>query len=133
MAQEDTVRRTARRARRFRSGDLALLMLIGALVLVFVNYDPLEVLSFLYNPWVGIVIMLLLLEFLWLKSTDRTRIYRLEMDRLRDRARRDERLLRRARDLVSQGVEYPNGEADGRPGDWMQKAKDLRRELDERL
>lgn len=130
---QEAGRRTTRRARNVRSGDLVVLTLVGGLLLLFFNYDFYDIIGFLYNPWVGLVILLLILEFLWLKSTDRTRVYRLELDRLRDRARHDERLLRRAREVLDRGIRGPATEEEGRPGDWQRHAKDLLDDMEERL
>lgn len=114
-------------------GDVVLVLLVAGIVWLFLSFDPTEVLAALYNPWVGVVVLLLILEYLWIKSGDRTRIYRRELDRLRDRAKKDERLLRRSREILSQTIDGPATEEEGRPGDWLSRARELRQELDERL
>jgi len=102
-------RRLARRAgretkipARVRSGDVALVVLIGGGLLLVWNFPLSEIFGYLYHPVSGLVALLLIIEFLWLKSGDRTRIYRLEVERLRALRRTDEELLKQCRQVLSE-------------------------------
>lgn len=86
---------------RVRSGDVALVTLLGGVLLLLFNFSFAEIFAALYHPVSGVVALLLIIEFLWLKSTDRTRIYRLEIDRLRRLRRTDEDLLKQCRSALS--------------------------------
>jgi hypothetical protein len=88
---------------RVRSGDVVLVTLLGAALLLIFNFSPSEIFSYLYHPVSGVIALLLIIQFLWLKSTDRTRIYRMEIDRLRRLRRADEDLLKQCRTAVSAG------------------------------
>ncbi len=116
------------RRKRIRTGDLFLVVLFGAVAVLVYNYSLSELIGVLYNPVAGLVVVLLIAQFLWLKSGDRTRVYRLEVERLRDSRRRDEGLMRRAADLLSEAEE---GDANKEP--WRERSSALRRELEERL
>lgn len=118
---------------RVRSGDVIILLIIGVFVIAAINTSPGAVFDFLYSPTAGLILLIMILEFLWLKSGDRTRVYRLEIDRLRAQRRRDEDLLRRARDIIHQSVNNPATEEEGRPGDWRQRAVDVEKDIDHRL
>lgn len=123
-----------------RAGDLVLIFVIVALLLLVAGIDfqnPGEIVNFffglLFNPTAGLILLIVIVEFLWLKSYDRTRIYKLEADRLRELRKRDEKLLRRAREVIDQAVSNPETEEEGRPGDWLQRAKDTAEDIKERL
>lgn len=122
----------ARRSR-IRSGDIFLVVLFAAIGVVLVNWRPSEIFGFLYHPVVGLVLLVMIVEFLWLKSGDRTRVYRLEIDKLRALRRKDQDLLGKARDVIRDGVQMPEAEENGRPGDWRQRALDTVKDIDERL
>jgi hypothetical protein len=129
----ETNKRPSRR-RRIRSGDVIILLIIGALVVAAFNFSSAgDFISFLYQPLVGIILLIIIIEFLWLKSSDRTRVYAIEIERLRSLRRKDEALLRETKKLLKQAVQHPETEEEGRPGDWHQKALNLSKDLDERL
>jgi hypothetical protein len=83
-----------------RSGDVALVSVIGGFFLLLANFSLGEIVGYIYHPVAGLIALLLIIQYLWLKSADRTRIYRMEIDRLRGQRRRDEELLRQCRDLI---------------------------------
>ncbi len=121
------------RRKRIRSGDIVILVIVAGLVAVFYNFTVDEIFNILYSPQTGLIVLIIIVQFIWLKSGDRTRVYRIEIQKLRDQRRQDEDFLRKAKEIVEVAIDYPNGEADGRPGDWQRKAKDLQRNLEERL
>jgi hypothetical protein len=95
--------RLRRAAARVRNGDVLLAIVIGAAIVLLVNFSLAEIFGFLYHPVAGLIALLLIVEYLWLKSGDRTRIYRMEVDRLRQLRRSDEDLLRRCRAALKSG------------------------------
>lgn len=123
----------AGRRSRVRSGDVVIVILVSVAAVILYNYTVSDILGFLYNKYVGLVVLLLMLQFIWLKSGDRTRVYYLEIEKLRARRRRDEELLRRANEVIDLAIKYPKPEAEGRPGDWLQKARDVVKDIRERL
>lgn len=123
----------SKRPRRVRAGDIIIILVLAAIIGAMVNYSPGAIIDFIYSPVAGVILVVMILEFLWLKSGDRTRVYRIEIDRLRSQRRRDEDLLRRAHEIVDQAIEYPESEEKGRPGDWRQKAIDTRKDISDRL
>ena len=128
----DAIRR-GRRGPRVRSGDILLVVVIFALVFIFATFEFTEVIRILYHPVTVLILTVMIVEFLWLKSSDRTRIYRLEGDRLRRLRSVDEQLLRRARDVIKAAVDGPDTEEQGRSGDWHQRAVDVTKDIDSRL
>ena len=121
------------RRRRLRTGDIVLVMLLIGVFSLFYNFSLQGIFELLYQPVSGLILLIVILEFLWLKSGDRTRLYRIEIDRLRARRYQDEELLRRARAVIDQAVKGPESEEAGRAGDWRQRAVDTVKDLDERL
>ena len=117
----------SRRGQRVRSGDVLLVVVVAAVALVLVNVDPATLFGLLYHPVAGLILLIMIVEFLWLKSGDRTRVYKLEIDRLRLQRRHDEDLLRRTRQLLNEAAKEPRAE------DFPQKVVELRREIEERL
>ncbi len=121
------------RRKRVRSGDLIVLLIAAVVIIIVYNYQVSDIVGVLYNPWVGVVLVIMILEFLILKSGDRTRVYRLELDKLRESRRKDEDLLKKARTIIDQSIEYPESEEEGRPGDWLMRAKDVVKDIGDRL
>jgi uncharacterized membrane protein YciS (DUF1049 family) len=66
-------------------------------ILAFANFSFSDIFGLLYHPVAGLLALVMIVEFLWLKSADRTRIYKLEIDRLRRQLRDDDTLLRETR------------------------------------
>lgn len=79
------------------------------------------------------IFLALVFQFVLLKSGDRTRVYRLEIDKLRRLRRTDETLLKRAKELLVISADAPPTEAEGRPGDLRQRTMDLARDIEDRL
>lgn len=90
------VTRTPRR--RLHSGDLWLLLVFGA-ILVLLMADLIKpVFDFLYSPVALVILVVMLIEFLVLKARDRSRLLRIEIQMMRNRRREDVRLMRETRD-----------------------------------
>lgn len=111
-----------------RSGDIALILLGFALIILLSRWHPTEIFAILYHPVTGLVLTIMIVEFLWLKSTDRTRIYRLESDRLRRLRAGDEALLRRAAEVLRERTTQV-AESDA---DWAQRASEVARDIESR-
>lgn len=122
-----------RRRRRWRGGDLAFLSVVLVLAGAIILHYGLDLFDILYSPTAGFVAIIMIVEYLLIKSSDMTRVFRIENDELRKRRRRDEALLRKARELTGQALLPPESEEGGRPGDWQRRAKDFLDELEERL
>ncbi len=116
-----------------RTGDVVILLVLGVLAVALVTLGPGGILDALYNPIVGLILLVMIVEFLWLKSGDRTRVYRLEIDRLRTLRRRDEDLLHRARDTVNEALDSPAENPATQRADWRRRANELRKDLKERF
>lgn len=123
----------ALRRRRLRTGDIMLLLFLAVVVGAFLYLDQARVVGFLYSPWAVLIGLLLIGQYLLLKSGDRTRIYHMENARLRRRREADGKLLERARLLLKEGIDGPLTEEEGRAGDWRTRARDLMKDLDERF
>jgi len=118
---------------RIRSGDVIIFLVAVGVIYAAVFHRPGEIIDFIYSPLAGVILLVMIIEFLWLKSGDRTRVYRLEIERLRDQRRRDEELLRRAQEVIHQAADSPESEEEGRPGDWRQRAMDIDKDIRERV
>ncbi len=124
--------RRSRRSR-VRVGDIVIVLLVCVSAVLLYNYSLADIFALVYHPVPGLIALVMIAEFLWLKSGDRTRVYRLEIDKLRGQRRRDEDLLKRAREIIDQAIVYPESEEKGRPGDWQTRARDAVKDIDERM
>lgn len=106
--REEARRRSRSRGKKKRgprSGDLFLVVIIAALLLVFFIKKPGEILQYFYNQTAGLILIIMVVEYLVLKSMDRTRVFQLENYRLRESRRADRQLLKRSRELIDERAE----------------------------
>lgn len=80
---------------RLTSGEMVILILIGVLTLIIVTNKWGDIIQTLYSPFSAIVAIIMLIEFLILKGSDRSPIYRRELEAAREK-RRDDLLTMRA-------------------------------------
>ncbi len=127
-------RRRRRKRRGARSGDLFLLLILFILGIVFFAYDFERIFQLLYNQTAGLVLVIIVVEYLILKSMDRTRVYEMENVRLREQRRSDRALMQKARNLLEERLEHdekdPSEEEKAR---WKTRVDDLVDELGSRL
>lgn len=128
-------RNPKRLSKRIRTGDIIVVILFLAIILMLIQFDFTELFALIYNPIAGLVLLIVIVEFLWLKSGDRTRIYKLEIDKLRKSRREDEDLLRRTRNVLGEaiGKDSQSTTDESLPGDWRRRASDLHKDLEDRL
>lgn len=122
-----------RRRRRVRAGDVIIILALAVLATALVTLGPREAVNLLYNPIAGLILLVMIVEFLWLKSGDRTRVYRLEIERLRTLRRRDEDMLQRARSVLGQALDAPPEDSPLQSPEWRRRATELRKDLEERF
>ncbi|MBI5155167.1 hypothetical protein HZA57_08015, partial [Candidatus Poribacteria bacterium] len=115
--------RRRERRRKHRAGDLFLLVVVFGLILTFVTFKPNQVFLTLYNKTAGLILIIMVVEYLAIKSTDRTRVYRIENRRLRERRRDDEALLRRSRELLAERLEQPVASDEDAQMRWKARAE----------
>jgi len=133
-------RRTAgspsrRRRRGPRSGDVFLLLIVFILAMLFFAYGD-SIIYKLYSQTAGLILIIMVVEYLILKSTDRTRVYEMENLKLREQRRNDRNILKRARSLLADKLIQE--EADSPPEEeslqrWRTRAGDLVDEIENRL
>ncbi len=116
-----------------RTGDVIILLVLAVLTAGLVTMGPGGLLDLLYHPVAGLIVLVMILQFLWLKSGDRTRVYRLEIERLRTLRRRDEELLHQARAVVNEALDAPAEKPAAQKPDWRRRANELRKDLEERF
>ncbi|MCC5875395.1 MAG: hypothetical protein JJU11_04150 [Candidatus Sumerlaeia bacterium] len=128
-------RNSKRLSKRVRTGDIIVVILFLAIILMLIQFNLTELFALIYNPVAGLVLLIIIVEFLWLKSGDRTRIYKLEIDKLRKSRRDDEELLRRTKTILAESLSDSEATTsdDNRPGDWRRRASDLHKDLEDRL
>jgi hypothetical protein len=98
--EEERPRRRRIRRRSPNSGDLFFLLAIFSLILIVVLVGINDLTSIIYSRWAGIILLITVIQYLVLKSMDRTRVYQMENQRLRDLRRTDRLMLRRVRDII---------------------------------
>lgn len=101
-----------------RSGDI-LFFLVVFLIVVFVVVISIEKIpEYLFNKYAGLIYLIMLVEYVVLKSMDRTRVYERENGRLREKLRIYRRLIQRSEKILTT-VPNPNAE----PEDVEEKAR----------
>jgi hypothetical protein len=83
-----------RKRPRFGSGEFIVLIIIGLLVLIIVTESFSTILKWLYGPYAAVLAVVMVVEYLLLKGSDRSAIYRRERDAARA-IRRDDLLALR--------------------------------------
>lgn len=91
-----------RRKPRFGSGEIIILIIIGLLTLIVVTDNWRLILNKLYSGQAALIVVVMLVEYLLLKGSDRTALYRRELDAARQKRRDD---LLALRDMETQLVE----------------------------
>jgi hypothetical protein len=91
-----------RRRPKIGSGEIIILIAIGLLLLIVVTGNHRAILEKLYSPTAALIVVIMLVEYLLLKGSDRTAIYRRELEAARLKRRED---LLAMRDLERQLVE----------------------------
>lgn len=74
---------------------MVILILIGVLTLIIVTNNSNNIIQTLYSPFPAIIAIVMLIEYLILKGSDRAPIYRRELEAAREK-RRDDLLTMRA-------------------------------------
>lgn len=132
----DRIARAGARRRhrpRDRSGDLFLFLVAAGLILLFFLVEPAQVLTFVMDPKVGVFLLVLVVQYLILKSTDRTRVYQLENTRLRENKRADQQAMKRAREIIEEGMRDDTVLTPDAWAKWRAKADGVRNELKQRV
>lgn len=91
-----------RRRPKFGSGEIIILMVIGILTLIVVTGNLKFIWEMLYSPYSGFIVVVMVVEYVLLKGSDRSAIYRRELEAARQKRRDD---LLALRDMETQLVE----------------------------
>jgi len=128
--EDETPKRTRRRRRAPSSGDLFFMLTIFIVVLLVVLVGFRDLTGLLYSRMAGILLLVVVIEYLILKSMDRTRVYQMENQRLRDLRRADRLLLRRARDVIEDRLEEsPNPDTPDEKKRWRTRAEEIVKDI----
>ncbi|MBX3730663.1 MAG: hypothetical protein KF858_15915 [Candidatus Sumerlaeia bacterium] len=122
-----------RRQRGPRSGDLFLFVLVFLLVVIFFAFGLEQIIDLFYNKTAGLILIVIVVEFLILKSMDRTRVYQMENARLREQRRADRALLKRAVELLEEATDDEAVRRDDTRRRLRHRAEVMAEELRERL
>lgn len=117
-----------------RSGHLFLVMVAFVLVLVPFIFKPEQLFNVFFSKQAGVILILMVIQFLVLKSTDRTRVYELENNKLRDQRRMDRALMKRAKDLIEEerAIDPQAEGAQEQKEAWRERARAISEELGRR-
>jgi hypothetical protein len=91
-----------RRRPKFGAGEMIILMIIGILILIVVTGNLRFIWEKLYSAYSAFIAVIMLVEYLLLKGSDRSAIYRRELEAARQKRRDD---LLALRDMETQLVE----------------------------
>ena len=118
------------RSRKARPGNILLLAVVFIIIIAFMVFGPKKIVVSLYNETAAVILAIMIAEYLILKSQDRTRVYKIENQRLRDRRRVEAGLLRRSKALLEERLENSEFEDDEASVRWTVRAEDLSREIE---
>ncbi len=91
---EDSHKRPPAKNRRRQAFDGLIALAIGGLLVFLVYRHSKEIFAILYGPTAVVILLIMVAEFMILKSFDRTRLYRLENERLVKRRQNDLKAMR---------------------------------------
>ncbi len=126
-------RENRRQVRAFRSGsakgrrtirDASIFALVLALGAMVIYLTPFRVFEALTSRTALVIYMVMVAEYLFIKSTDRTRIYRIENQRLRDHRHKLEGLLSESTAALDDAA--PRLPADEESATWRTRVEDLK-------
>jgi hypothetical protein len=114
-----------RKRPRVGPGEIFVLLIIGLLVLAILTERFRAIFEWLYSPYAGVLVVVMVVEYLLLKGSDRSAIYRRERDAARE-VRRDDMLAMREMETHAVDLRARLGSALDRDQD----AAELRRQLE---
>jgi hypothetical protein len=88
-----------------RAAEIVLAIVAIACVVVFATQDFGSVFRFFYSPVAVLILVVVLVEYLIVKSSDRSRLYRMEIDRMHEREHEQVGRIRRALAEIEQAIE----------------------------
>jgi amino acid permease len=97
-----------------RAGEVILLLIAAFCLLVLLTQDFGLVTRFFYSPLAIILLIVVFVEYLIIKGGDRSRLYLLELERMREREEEQVARIRRACDEIRR-LRTPAASADGTP------------------
>jgi uncharacterized integral membrane protein len=117
-------------------GTLAVLLIL-LLLLLLVSNSVRTFLAIIYSPFAFAIMLIVVLEYVILKAVDRSRIYRLEIERLRSKRAEDIALWRDLEGHLSEALkrlqELEGGAATTDPDASLSSLRALRSKLEEIL
>ena len=126
-----------RRRRTVSGAEILFLVAILLCVLLLFTGSLSTFLSILYSPFSFIILVVIITEYIILKGADRSRIYRIEIDRLRDKRKEDIAFSREIETelqrLVSALGELEATDAKQRRIPWKKITEETREKLQELL
>lgn len=126
-----------RRRHTLSAAEILILIAILLSVLLLFTGSFTTFLSILYSPFSFIIIVVIITEYIILKGADRSRIYRLEIDRLREKRKEDITFSREIETelhrLVSALSELEASDAKQRRVPWKKITEETREKLQELL
>ncbi len=126
-----SIRKNRRRRKSAIPWIVGMVVLFAAFLIYYQNWLW-DVFEILYGPTAGVILILMVIQYLVLKSGDRTRIYRLEIERLSRIRRNQEDLLRSTRTVLEPIVEG-NTETVEEDERWNQQVQEIYKELKDRF
>ncbi len=119
------------------AAEILILVAILLCVLLLFTGSLSTFLSILYSPFSFIILVVIITEYIILKGADRSRIYRIEIDRLRDKRKDDIAFSREIETelqrLVSALCELEATDAKQRRISWKKITEETREKLQELL
>ena len=131
-ARPTSTKSRRRRRRRPYTGDMFFVFLIFLIALILMVYGFRETVSTVFSPTAGVILLIMVIEYLVLKSMDRTRIYQIENMRLREQRRTQRQSLKRSRDLIDEGLRVIDSEDEQARLKWKSRAEVMSEEIRDR-
>jgi hypothetical protein len=87
----------------------------------------------LLSPTAVLILAVMVVEYVFLKSSDRTRVYGMENKRLREKRREDLDLLERARELLQDRMDSESFDSSEDKTRWETRAEIVIQDIDDRF
>ncbi|MDX1973856.1 MAG: hypothetical protein SFY68_15105 [Candidatus Sumerlaeia bacterium] len=117
-----------------RNADLLFIVVVFIILVLVVVVTLDQVPEFLFNKYSGLIFIIMLVEYVILKSMDRTRVYERENARLREKLRNCRRVMQKAERLLEDSAKTDCETVDVRDRvKWEALAKDCAEDLRKNL
>jgi len=113
-----------------RSGDIFFFIVVFMIIIIAIQFERDTLLDILFNPYTGLILIIMVAEYLFLKSFDRTKVYERENQRYQAQNRQFRKRLIKAKSLLKETAEQNYEESSEEDVKLKTRAGDLAEDID---